>query len=506
MYPTSPYPGFSWSLFQHLGPISNPNTLFQTLLAAAMYRDTQDPPSEINQYLVANKILTPNIRKDSGQSDAWRDYQQILSELALIYSTDVEPRITPTSLGLAYLDGTLSFAEVMTLQALRYQYPNGHKVVISARQRTALAGTSHVAATKLTELQQITGVQIRPGVLVWSVLRLLAAQNQTARLTVDEIQNHLMRCSTHADTNACVSSIVATRAGAAVLPVMPHARRNAQDWIKLLQLTPIFSGGNSYIQISSYGVSHAADIDAICSTLQVPASFWTPTAGTLSIADRRRWYAEFGSVNLDVALIPQSDEVTPPSEHQEEEDAKELSASAGQAISLRDFDARALGATHENDGQAGRTITSTYDAGLANNMHRLHDLMVIYIARTCNDKGAHVYDDPNSVDLLIDHQGSEYIVEVKSVTPRNFIGRLRYALGQVQHYDYLRSLQSQAERRKVIALAAQISSASWCIPFVNDHLDMDLISLEGQILRVDSRHDLTKELFTPNAPDLSLGV
>jgi len=119
MYPDSPYPGYTWSMNHHMG-IVNSHSLYHTLYAAALHAASADPSADINNYLIANNLLTANVRTDSGQPDAWRDYQQILSELGLIFSTKRVKRITPTPLGLAYLDGSIGFSQIMTLQAFRY--------------------------------------------------------------------------------------------------------------------------------------------------------------------------------------------------------------------------------------------------------------------------------------------------------------------------------------------------------------------------------------------------
>jgi hypothetical protein len=121
--------------------------------------------------------------------------------------------------------------------------------------------------------------------------------------------------------------------------------------------------------------------------------------------------------------------------------------------------------------------------------------MVLLIAQTCRSKGAAVYEDPSSVDLLVEHHQQEFLIEVKSVTPRNFISRLRYALGQVLHYDFLRREENSLPRRKVIAFAAQIPTTSWSIEFLNGHLDMDMLSLEAGHIKVHSSSQASIQLF-----------
>lgn len=129
--------------------------------------------------------------------------------------------------------------------------------------------------------------------------------------------------------------------------------------------------------------------------------------------------------------------------------------------------------------------------------------MVILIGNTCRSNGAQVWDDPATLDLLIEFKDYEFLVEVKSVTSRNFIKRIRYALGQLLHYDYLRSSQGILPRRKVIALAAQVSNTSWCIDFLNSHVDTDFLTLRENTLHLDSPFSLSHQLFTPSQSSLT---
>jgi hypothetical protein len=108
-----------------------------------------------------------------------------------------------------------------------------------------------------------------------------------------------------------------------------------------------------------------------------------------------------------------------------------------------------------------------------------HDSTVIFLADLCSQRSAHVFDDSGSVDRLVQYENTELIIEVTSVTSRNFVKRLCYALGQLCHYDYLRTKQNDTQRRRVIAVAAHLLLNSWCVPLVKDYRDMDLVSLKG---------------------------
>jgi hypothetical protein len=248
------------------------------------------------------------------------------------------------------------------------------------------------------------------------------------------------------------------------------------------------------LTLSNFGSQHAAELDEICTALENPATFWQP--GTVSQADRLRWYSQFGGVDLSIPELPAVEAAEGNHEFVggvEEDDQRggfEDGVTGGN-IDLREFQGIQLPAQPPQ----GLTIQSVYSAELSNRAHRLHDQMVLLIAETCRAKGAAVFEDPSTVDLLVQYQQLEFIIEVKSVTPRNFISRLRYALGQVLHYDYLRIPTSQMPRRKVIAFAAQIPANSWSVGFVNNYMDMDLLALESGQLRLHSISQASVQLF-----------
>ena len=130
MYPTVPYKGISWPITQHAGVLSK-DVLLGLLNACVLCNGKTIDPKLINEYLVEHSILTANYRSDSHQVDAWRDYQQILSEFGFIYSTRISKVLRLTPVALALINGRLTYEEAITLQIMRYQYPNGHKSQLS---------------------------------------------------------------------------------------------------------------------------------------------------------------------------------------------------------------------------------------------------------------------------------------------------------------------------------------------------------------------------------------
>src|SRR5579872_2347702 len=126
-----PYPGYSWSFTQHAIGIEA-KTLYGFLGCAALYEgDEGDFGSKITENMTATGLLTANVR--GGVNDAWRDYQQILAELGLIYSTKISRKLRLTDAGHMFLAGEIGYSDLMSIQALRYQYPNGQKSTIQSR-------------------------------------------------------------------------------------------------------------------------------------------------------------------------------------------------------------------------------------------------------------------------------------------------------------------------------------------------------------------------------------
>ena len=248
MYPAPPYPGFGWPLNHHIAKATR-RELYYMLLAVAAHADSPDPAFHINQMFAANGILTTNVRNDTGQADTWRDYQQILSELGLIYSTRVQPQITPTPLGLAYLDGALSYSELMTMQALRLQYPNGQSLNISADLSSCLSHTRFDgrAGMQLDKLQSDAGVLIRPAVLIWQILCLLGQSSEEMCLTGKrdrQLSSALQNTSGHATLRHCNNCCEERKSGAA-LPVR-ESPRGAPQYPRMAAafvLDPTFSVG-----------------------------------------------------------------------------------------------------------------------------------------------------------------------------------------------------------------------------------------------------------------------
>lgn len=290
MYPDVPYVGISWPMTQHAGVISK--EVMDGLLNACMLCNGEAIDAEkINGYLVDNGILTPNIRADSNQVDAWRDYQQILSEFGLIYSTRISKVVRLTQVALAYLNKRISFEEMFTLQVLRYQYPNGHKSQLSPSLTESYGGS--VPFTTYTEMQASHQILFRPAVLVWQILYSLWQANERAIITLDEMQTYVVRCTQNNDAASCVKYLLMARHEENTLSPMNRARRNMADWMKILNQTPLFklSSDGATISLSSYSIKNAVQVAAICTQMANPDSFWEYSEDNY----KQSWFDFYGS-------------------------------------------------------------------------------------------------------------------------------------------------------------------------------------------------------------------
>jgi len=299
MYPELPYEGLSWPITQHAG-VLNEDSLNGLLNACLQCRGQKADAAIINSYLTSQKILTQNIRADSNQIDAWRDYQQMLSEFGLIYSTRLIKEIKLTPVAMAYLNKRLNYEELITLQIMRYQYPNGHKSQLSPSLKGSYGTDFNFSS--FTEMQSHNRILVRPAVIVWLVLSSLWKNGESAVLSLDEMQNHVIRCTNHSDVSLCVESLLKARNGELTLSSLTRARRNAQDWFKIFKQTSLFtlSADANNLSLSTFSVKKSDAIQRVCEDLSEQSSFWIFDNNS---DFKREWFDYYGDFDNGLDLI-----------------------------------------------------------------------------------------------------------------------------------------------------------------------------------------------------------
>ena len=204
---TLPYPGYSWSFNHHMGRV-NSREVFALLELAYRFRQYTNYRSLVNQSLVTEGIFTSNVRSDSGRVDAWRDYQQILRDLGLIYSTRYMKQPQLTLIGLMYVDGMISYSELFSTQVLSYQYPNGHKTNISPAVKQVLLQAGLNIPSNRMQLDIDSGVLIKPGVLILQVLTELYRRGDSPSMNTHECLFSLVPTIRNSDWHEAYTRLV----------------------------------------------------------------------------------------------------------------------------------------------------------------------------------------------------------------------------------------------------------------------------------------------------------
>ncbi|WP_183014446.1 hypothetical protein [Achromobacter sp. UMC46] len=481
-----PYPGYTWSFTQHAIGLK-PEVLYGFMKCAAPFGGHKKNYDEkITALMVAAGVLTANNR--NGEEDAWRDYQQLLAELGLIYSTKICKTLTITDLGQRYLAGELGFSELIGIQSLRYQYPNGQKSTIQNRLSRELADNSISFPATLTELQVIKGVLIKPGTLILRVAIELLKSGNNPSLTASECQAFLLPCRQNAEWMMAVSEIISYRKGTSLdlRRVNFHSRRNIQDWFKFLSKSDFFDLDDSgLLVLTSFSMENIDLVESYCIDQEDINSFWIPNA--FDIPSRMDWFDWFGHVpyaSQRLLRVDAIDDVTYVEENFVaglDEDAEEDNHdfSKDPRLNLRAVDLNFLGRDNFfHDSKNFDELVESVRMG-AQKKHAktlLHDRIIKKLAEKFINQGATVSADFNSIDLLAKWKGSEAaIFEVKTVTRRSAQTRLRTAIGQIQEYSYRHSQSGGQRHDLVIVLNIDVPNNSWQKKFLTEQLGIGLM-------------------------------
>ncbi|ASF45471.1 AlwI family type II restriction endonuclease [Methylovulum psychrotolerans] len=481
-----PYPGHSWSFTQHAVGLE-PKTLYDLLKCAAPFEGNIDGYGQkITELMIASGVLTANER--NGTPDAWRDYQQLLAELGLIYSTKICRALTLTELGHMLLAGEIGFSELVGVQALRFQYPNGQKSTIQSRLREELASSSISCPKSLTELQADRQILLKPGALILRILIELYNKGLEPSLSVSECQAFLIPCRTNSEWTMALSEIVVYRKSMSNIDnINRHSRRNIQDWFKFLQKSDFFeSGSQRQIFLSSYAKTNIDLVNDYCASQEEAASFWIPVG--FNKEHRLNWFDWYGHIPFEAQKALRFD-VANNAEYLEhnyiagvEEDIEEendIVSSDITNVNLKPLDLEHLGrdTQHEFSEDLEALVESLRNGAQKRHAKTLlHDRIIKDLAKSFIAQGATVESDPGSIDLFATWPtGDSAIFEVKTVTRRSFQNRIRTAIGQVEEYAYRRKYADGSISDRVIVVNTDLDSKAWQTAFLTDHLGIGLI-------------------------------
>lgn len=482
-----PYPGHSWSFTQHAIGIE-PVTLYGFLGCAALYEgETGNFGRKITESMIERGLLTPNVR--DGVNDAWRDYQQILAELGLIYSATVSPVLRVTEAGHMFLAGEIGYADLMGMQALRYQYPNGQKSTIQQRLSQVLAAHGWLQPGSVIELQANAGVLVKPGALLLRLLIELFNSGSTPSLTIDECLAFVLPCRNNREWPLALAEIIAYRSGADdISHVNGHGRRNMQDWFAFLNKTELFDRNRALLSLSPVAIQRLSSVQAVLEAEEQLGAFWIPPG--FNVTSRVTWFDWFGHINYSVQEIANHplDEAYVAENFVAgcDEDAESVvsPSSFSREIVLKALDIDGLLETREfaprYEVDQGLIDRINLGAFRRHSKTVLHDRIVALLAEKLQETGAALHEDRNSVDLLATWPDeSEAIFEIKTVTMRSLSSRLRMAVGQVEEYAYRRKSTNSTYPDKIIVINAEIPATAWQVDFLLNTMEIGLLCTTG---------------------------
>lgn len=463
-----PYEGYNWSLTQHMGG-ANERAIRIMLEGAYLLADDPDFRTRFADYLIEQGVYTANVREDSGRADAWRDYQQVLSELGLIVSTALTAGVVElTPIGLMLLDGLLSYEDVITTQAFRYQYPNGHKTALPAA-----AGDAAVRAgvTKRTELDAASGVLVKPGVLVLrALIDAYDAGDAVAVLGTSEVAAALIPITNHNNPAEPYQRLAAVRRSGE-LSSDAVLNRNVAEWFSLLLQTGLFSGDRSGLALSATAKGRLDQLRELL-TYNEHESFWLPTSVYPEYS--HEWFRYFGNPGVEslsqltVELPPPA----PPTTGDKELDELTMAADAGLLLvpfvippSAREIVLKSPPAVSEEAMLVGLERRQEKS--------RLHEEIVGIARQLMLDAGFEVFKSP-AVDLIGRRDGEELLVEVKTVTPQNLTRQLRLGTGQLMEYRYRREVESKVRPEALLLISGKADLPDWVVRFFQEDADLGL--------------------------------
>lgn len=474
-----PYPGYSWPITQHAAGF-NDASILGMLSCALPFEGRTDVGREITSLIVAAGLLTENVR--DGVADAWRDYQQLLAELGLIYSTRVSPNVQLTELAKSYIGGDVDYSSMMGMQSFRYQYPNGQKYTLQAAQRASLAGSRFQNAQNQIDLHVDAGVMIRPAILLLRVLYELHLVGDNAPLRLEEIRQFVLPSRNNSEWPQCVFEIQRSRSLGSINGggETDRTRRNLQDWFKLLKQNIFFkTDGSRSIGLSSFALSNLENVRSILGSGEDLSNFWIPLDS--SVEQQISWFGWFGRFGDMTTHVEASDYRVNDIDEADVEnwDEDDVPGPATLPVVLSDIDEDAL--LNRKEFTFGMSSSQLADNVMRGAMkryakHILHDEIVAEFSRKFKAQGAKVVSDPNTVDLLVFWGERSALFEVKTVSYKNIQSRLRLALGQVEEYSFRLFKEHGLSPDKCVILNRTIEKNSWQAEFFSDRMKVGIIS------------------------------
>lgn len=471
-----PYPGYNWNITQHMG-MANQESITELLRAADLFKGQTNFSELVSSHMLNLGIFTENVRSDTGQSDTWRDYQQVLSELGLIVSTSLtrSSNLSITPIGLLFLDEELSYQEMMATQAMRYQYPNGYKGLANISRAYA----SDRGIPNRWMLDTLHGVKVKPAILILRALIDLYLDNpEKAKLTASECATALIPIITHDNPKQAYENIIYVRKNN-VSTRDSVLKRNAAEWFSLLLQTGMVVGNRREIQLSPHAIENLQDLQRLCEMHEsLQSEFWIPAG---SDSDAFDWFSYYGLPSTEIMSQRFEGLATFDAAGFRIDDMDQITGNTNLTLELVDF-VNPPEYSSSSDSYTERSyseeairegIKKRTEAG------RRHEDLVGIARQKMLDAGFSVYKSA-AVDLLGTRDDQCLIVEVKTITRKNLISQTRKGLMQLgeYRYRYQDEYRSSNKPETLLLLSSKAQYEQWRIGFM-DSLDIGCANINA---------------------------
>ena len=486
-----PYPNFNWSISHHVRKITEDISIaFHLLNGAQLFGGERNFSDKITNYIIEQKVIPANIRDERAQ--IWRDYQQVLPELGLIVSTRYTKRqIVVTTLGKMWLSGMIGNRELLTTQALRFQYPNAQKLVLPPAVRKEFEQLDNEPSNRI-ELDMRNGVLIKPAVLILRILLELLEMGITPAITNRECLNALLPIKRNSEWALGLAELLEIKKSGKVLAT--PIPRYLQEWFALLGATDLFveekikgKRGDTVLRLSDFVVANKVAIQKLCEFHENESNFWIPTQSADKNLLGDSWFAYYGTPTLESQWVLPENLLTNDYIDRNylggleiSDDIEEIVSDYqewSETINLHLFDQDKL-LSPESKAKPTQNAINNFIQGYVKRQAKalLHDQIVELIAKRLITAGYEVHEDRKSVDLLSLRDNRESILEIKTVTPRNLKSQFRYGVGQLAEYRYKREIQNGNRPSSILVLSSS-PQFSWIQNFLGDDMKMGLVSL-----------------------------
>jgi hypothetical protein len=381
-------------------------------------------------------LLTPNVRSDTGRPEAWRDYQQAFAEVGAVYSTMLTGgKIVVTPVAEALLDGEIDYPQFLTIQALRYQYPNGLKRTLQKNLKSKLKRTKYANLKTLIDVQLDAGIRLKPFLLLLQVMRHLIDLGASPYLTREEMQRFLVYESDNNHAEEVARRVLGFRQNRGPVPPIAGDSRNFNDIITFLGRTGIFKEIDvrpPALTLKDNAPEFLRRVDELM--LNEMRSFYNFKSGALDEA--RSWFQYYGSrARLENLFDP-----------------LELSKEIGKENVLDDFSIvkhfeeppplveigyrRLAYITRPKMAEPRPPRPPALTAILKEKGRRSH-IELVKLMETKTKALRAVPQESELVDMFTKYAGKNYYFEMKTVNPANILNQVRRGISQLYEYSWV---------------------------------------------------------------------